>query len=48
VRSELTFVPVETLDEVIATALHPGDIHARAAFNAVMNLPIETESPIFP
>jgi ATP-dependent Lon protease len=49
VRSELTFVPVETLDEVLATALHPGDIHARAAFNAVMNRPIEaTESPAFP
>jgi ATP-dependent Lon protease len=41
VRSELTFVPVDTLDDVLTTALHPGDIHARAAFNSMLTLPVE-------
>ena len=41
VRSELTFVPVDTLDEVLETALHPADTHARAAFNTMLALPRE-------
>ncbi|HEX9374281.1 MAG TPA: S16 family serine protease, partial [Roseiflexaceae bacterium] len=43
VFDELTFVPVETLDEVLATALlKPGE-HPRAALNSMLDLRQEGE-----
>ncbi|MCG8349520.1 MAG: endopeptidase La [Chloroflexales bacterium] len=38
VRDELTFVPVETLDDVLATALLPLGAHPRATLNSIINL----------
>ncbi|NJM08396.1 hypothetical protein HC891_22780, partial [Candidatus Gracilibacteria bacterium] len=37
VRDELTFVPVETLDEVLATALMPLGAHPKATLNSVIS-----------
>ncbi|MCU0493272.1 MAG: endopeptidase La [Chloroflexaceae bacterium] len=38
VREELTFVPVDTLDEVLATALLPVGAHPRATLNSRLTL----------
>jgi ATP-dependent Lon protease len=37
VRDELTFVPVETLDEVLATALLPQGAHPKATLNSMIS-----------
>ncbi len=43
VFDELTFVPVDALDEVLATALLPVGAHPRATLNSVINLVREGE-----